>query len=167
MMWKRPSKMCLNWENLFGLPKEHFARMTSAERSERLKKTALAAQDLWQRLQNVLTNHPKNECDDLRQALEYLQKAIQDEVVIEGKEITVRQQKGAYCIGSATDSEASFRNHGGRDGEPDITLGYNPQVTATKDGLITETQAHTGAKTDQQINETRKYPNNGLWGIFF
>ncbi len=75
---------------------------------------------------------------------------MQDEVVIEGEEVTVRQQKGTYCMGSATDPEASFRNHGERDGEPDITLGYNPQVAATKDGLITETQAHTGAKTDQQ-----------------
>ncbi len=141
----------LNWMGLFGVPKEkHPARMTSEERSERLKKTALAAQDLLQRLQNLLDDHPKTEFGDLRQALKYLQKAIQDEVVIEIGVVTVRQKKGAYAMGSATDPEASFRNHGERDGEPDITLGYNPQVAATKDGLITETQAHTGAKTDQQ-----------------
>ncbi len=141
----------LNWVNLFGSPKEkHAARMTAKERSARLQQTALAAQDLWQRLQNLLDDHPKTAFGDLRQALKYLQKAIQDEVVIAGDEVTVRQQKGADCMGSATDPEASFRNHGERDGAPDITLGYNPQVSATKDGLITETQAHTGAKTDQQ-----------------
>jgi len=61
----------LNWVNLFGPPKgKHFARMTSEERSERLKQTALAAQDLLQRLQNVLANRPQAECGDLRQALE-------------------------------------------------------------------------------------------------
>ena len=141
----------LNWMNLFGPPKEkHFARLTSAERSARLQQTALAAQDLWQRLQNLLDDHPQTEFGNLRQALKYLQKAIQDEVIIAGNEVTVRQKKGPYAMGSATDPEASFRNHGERDGEPDITLGYNPQVAATKDGLITETQAHTGAMTDQQ-----------------
>ncbi len=153
----------LNWVNLFGVPKEkHSAHMTSEERSERLKQTALTAQDLLQRLHDLLANRPQTECGDLRQALKYLQKSLQDEVVIEGDEVTVRQQKGTYCMGSATDPEASFRNHGERDGEPDITLGYNPQVSATKDGLITETQAHTGAKTDQQtipdlITEQKEY----------
>jgi hypothetical protein len=124
--------------------------MIAEERQERLRNAALAAQDLLQRLQKVLEEQPSDACGDLRQALGYLQKSLADEVVIVGKEVRARKKKGAYCIGSATDPEATFRNHGERDGEPDITLGYNPQVAATKDGLITETQAHTGAMTDQQ-----------------
>jgi len=141
----------LNWVGLFGAAREkHYARMSSAERHDRLKNAALAAQDLLQRLQKVLAEQPTEACIDLRQALGYLQKSIEDEVLIDGEEVRRRKQKGAYRMGSATDPHASFRNHGERDGEPDITLGYNPQVAATKDGLITETQAHTGAMTDQQ-----------------
>jgi hypothetical protein len=141
----------LNWVALFGPPKEkHAARMSSEERCERLEKAALAAYDLLERLQNALANHSENDCTLLRQTLAHLQKAICDEVAIQDGHVKVRQQKGSYRLGSATDPEASFRNHGERDGEPDITLGYNTQVSATKDGLITETQAHTGAKTDQQ-----------------
>lgn len=141
----------LNWVDLFGPPKEkHVARMSSQERRNRLEKAALAAHDLLERLQNALANHSENDCALLRQTLAHLQKAICDEVAIQDGHVKVRQQKGSYRLGSATDPDASFRNHGERDGEPDITLGYNTQVSATKDGLITETQAHTGAKTDQQ-----------------
>lgn len=143
----------LNWVGLFGVHREkHYAQMTSEERHDRLQKAALAAHDLLHRLQGVLEKQPGEACADLRQALGYLQKSLDD--------------KGAYCIGSATDPKASFRNHGERDREPDITLGYNPQVAATKDGLITETQAHTGAMTDQQtigdlISEQREH--HGVW----
>jgi IS5 family transposase len=141
----------LNWVGLFGAAREkHYAQMSAEERSERLRNAALAAQDFLHRLQKVLAEQPMEACADLRQALGYLQKSLDDEVVIDGEEVRPRKQKGAYCMGSATDPEATFRNHGERDGEPDITLGYNPQVAATKDGLITETQAHTGAMTDQQ-----------------
>ena len=124
--------------------------MTSAERHERLRLTALSVQDLLRRLNLALADCSRKDCADLRQALKYLQKSLRDEVIITENEVSVRSKKGAYCMGSATDPEASFRNHGERDGKPDITLGYNPQVAATEDGLITETQAHTGAKTDQQ-----------------
>jgi len=141
----------LRWVELFGSPREkHFARMTSAERHERLRLTALSVQDLLRRLNLALADCSRKDCADLRQALKYLQKSLRDEVIITENEVSVRSKKGAYCMGSATDPEASFRNHGERDGKPDITLGYNPQVAATEDGLITETQAHTGAKTDQQ-----------------
>ncbi len=62
----------LNWVGLFGPPQEkHAARMTAQERRERLKQTALAAQDLRQRLQNLLANRPQTDCGDLRQALKY------------------------------------------------------------------------------------------------
>jgi len=153
----------LNWVGLFGAHREkHFARMISKERRDRLRNTELAAHDLLDRLQKVLAEQPTEACADLRQALGYLQKSLEDEVVIDGEEVRLRKQKGAYCIGSATDPQASFRNHGEQDGEPDITLGYNPQVAATKDGLITETQAHTGAMTDQQtvvdsISDQKEY----------
>jgi hypothetical protein len=141
----------LDWVGLFGPPREkHYARMTGAERQERLSNTALNAQDLLQRLQKVLAEQPSEACGDLRQALGYLQKSLADEVIIAREDVQPRKPKGAYCMGSATDPQATFRNHGERDGEPDITLGYNPQVAATTEGLITETQAHTGAMTDQQ-----------------
>jgi IS5 family transposase len=141
----------LDWVGLFGAAREkHYAQMSAEERQDRLGNTALAAQDLLQRLQKVLAEQPASACPDLRQALGYLQKSLEDEVVIDGDGVRSRKQKGAYCIGSATDPQASFRNHGQRDGEPDITLGYNPQVAATQDGLITATQAYTGAMTDQQ-----------------
>jgi hypothetical protein len=141
----------LNWVGLFGPHREkHYAQMNAAERQERLRDAALATQDLLHRLQPVLAEQPSAACADLRQALGYLQKSLADEVTIEEENVRPRKQKGAYCLGSATDPEATFRNHGERDGELDITLGYNPQVAATIDGLITETQAHTGAMTDQQ-----------------
>lgn len=141
----------LNWVGLFGPHREkHYAQMNAEERQDRQTQAALAAQDLLQRLKQALAERPKEACADLRQALSYLKKSLEDEVVIDGEEVQPRKPKGAYSIGSATDPEATFRNHGERDGEPDITLGYNPQVAATTDGLITETQAHTGAMTDQQ-----------------
>lgn len=141
----------LNWAGLFGAAREkHYAQMSAEERQDRLRNTALASQDLLKRLQKVLAERPSETCTGLRQALGHLQKSLEDEVVIDGEEVRPRKQKGAYCLGSATDPEATFRNHGERDGEADITLGYNPQVAATRDGLITETQAHTGAMTDQQ-----------------
>jgi hypothetical protein len=140
----------LSWVNLFGPPQEkHPARMSAAEKQERFKQVALAAQDLLERFQKALVGCAVTQGVALRQALVYLQKTLQDEARIDAEMVTPRRPKGSFCLGSATDPQATFRNHGERDGEEDLTLGYNPQVAATTDGLITETQAHPGALPDQ------------------
>jgi len=140
----------LNWVNLFGPPQEkHPAHLTTVEKQVRFKQVALAAQDLLQRFQRALLDDPSTAGAALRQALTYLEKALQDEAVIEAEEVAPRRPKGSFCLGSATDPQATFRIHGERGAEENPTLGYNPQVAATIDGLITETQAHTGALPDQ------------------
>jgi len=126
----------LSWVNLFGPPQEkHPARMTAAEKQERFQQVVLAAQDLLLRFQKALAGCAATQGVALRQALAYLEKALQDEALIEAEVVTPRRPKGSFCLGSAT--------------EENPTLGYNPQVAATIDGLITETQAHPGALPDQ------------------
>ena len=151
----------LDWAGLFGpKPEKHPGRMSKAERHERLRKTALAAQDLLFRLLGT-----KNISSDLELWLGYLQKAIEDELEIEGDKVSYRKKKGDFRFGSATDPEATFRNHGERDGEKDIKFGYNIQVASTENGLITETQAYTGATPDQSgianlVTEQKEHRNH-------
>jgi hypothetical protein len=84
--------------------------------------------------------------------LEDLEKIVQDEYELEsdpsGKPVGVkalaRKDKGAYRLGSATDPEATYRNHGG-----DRTLGYNVSLAVTPHAFIHETQAVTGSTPDQ------------------
>lgn len=141
----------LDWVGLFGEPKEKRPR-NDEKRAERRKRNALAVQELVERVRKVLSEQPKGEMEALRQAVEYLEKALTDEVEIDGEQVREKGkgEKGAYRMGSGVDPEASFRNHGERDGEMDIRLGYNTQVAATENGLITETEAYTGATSDQQ-----------------
>jgi hypothetical protein len=94
--------------------------MSKAERSERLRKTALAAQDLLERM-GILSNPSV----DLTLWLGYLEKALEDEVEIEDDKVSYPKKKGDFRFGSATDPEATFRNHGERNGEKDIKFGYN------------------------------------------
>jgi len=132
-----------DWVALFGVfPEKHPGRMSVKEKAERLQKTVLAAQDLHQRLS------PKAN-SQTQLWLDYIQKVIHDYTEINVEEVSWREKRGSYALGSATDPEATFRNHGERDGEPDITFGYNVQVAATESGIITETIAYTGATPDQ------------------
>lgn len=132
-----------DWVALFGTyPEKHPGRMSDKEKAERLQKTVLAAEDLRQRLS------PKAN-SQTQLWLDYIHKAIHDQVEINTRQVALREKRGEYCMGSATDPEATFRNHGERDGEPDITFGYNIQVAATESGIITETIAYTGATPDQ------------------
>jgi hypothetical protein len=55
-----------------------------------------------------------------------------------------KKDKGEYRLGSATDPEATCRNHGG-----DQTLGYNAGLTVTPHAVIREIQAATGSTPDQ------------------
>ena len=132
-----------DWVALFGVfPEKHPGRMSKKEKAERLQKTVLAAQDLHRRLS------PKANMQT-QLWLDYIRKVIHDYIEINAEEVALREKRGSYALGSATDPEATFRNHGERDGEPDITFGYNIQVAATKDGIITTTKAYTGATPDQ------------------
>jgi hypothetical protein len=135
----------MDWSGLFGpLPEKHPGRMSKSDKQKRLSRTALAAQDLLRRIDTL-----EKPSDDLVLWRDYLQKALQDELEIEEEEVSRREKKGAFRMGSATDPEATFRNHGERDGEKDIKFGYNIQVASTEEGLIMETQAYTGATPDQ------------------
>ena len=136
----------LDWVALFGpSPEKHPGRMSKAERNERLRKTALVAQDLLKRIGTI----SKNPSADLILWRDYLQKALEDELEIEGDKVSYRKKKGDFRFGSATDPEATFRNHGERNGEKDIKFGFNIQVASTENGLIMETKAYTGATPDQ------------------
>ena len=132
-----------DWVALFGIfPEKHPGRMSDKEKAERLQKTVSAAQDLHQRLSHKAK-------PQTRLWLDYIEKVVQDYIQINSEGIRLREKRGAYALASATDPEATFRNHGERDGEEDITFGYNIQVAASEDGIITETIAYTGAKPDQ------------------
>jgi hypothetical protein len=126
----------LSWVNLFGPPQEkHPAHMSTAEKQVRFQQVALAAQDLLQRFQKALESCAASQGEGLRQSLAYLQKALQesfprfigDEALIEAEGVTPRRPKGSFCLGSATDPQATFRIHGERDAEENPTLGYNPR----------------------------------------
>jgi len=151
-----------DWVALFGLfPEKHPGRMNKKERAERLQKTVLAVQELNQRLS------PKAK-PSTQLWLDYIQKVIHDYIEIKREEVALREKRGAYALGSATDPEATFRNHGERDGEKDITFGYNIQVAASEDGIITETIAYTGAKPDQSgvadlVAEQEKPPDKLIY----
>lgn len=151
----------LDWTGLFGpKPEKHPGRMSKAEKSERLQKTALAAQDLLGRIGTL-----SNSSVDLDLWRGYLQKALEDELEIEGENVSYRKKKGDFRFGSATDPEATFRNHGERNGEKDIKFGYNIQVASTENGLITETKAYTGATPDQSgvanlVSEQKEHRNH-------
>jgi IS5 family transposase len=84
--------------------------------------------------------------------LEDLAKILQDEFVLEsdasGQPVAVKvldkKDKGEYRLGSATDPQATCRNHGG-----DLTLGYNVSLAVTPNSVIREIQAATGSEPDQ------------------
>lgn len=88
----------------------------------------------------------------VRLRLEDLEKIVQDEFQVEcdasgkavGVKVLAKKAKGEYRLGSATDPEATCRNHGG-----DLTLGYNASLAVTPHGVIREIQAATGSEPDQ------------------
>jgi hypothetical protein len=84
--------------------------------------------------------------------IEDLEKIVQDEFEVtcdasgqpEAVRVLEKKDKGEYRLGSATDPEATCRNHGG-----DLTLGYNVSLAVTPHGVIREIQAATGSEPDQ------------------
>jgi IS5 family transposase len=138
-------------ETLFGAEGEKRAwGMSEEEKNERLTQAALGAQALAKRVRAALEQEPSGKHTRLRETLGYLEKSLADEVVIEGETVTPRQPKGEYAICSATDPEATLRNHGKKGDKKDEIYGYNVQVAATIEGVITEIQAHTGSAPDQR-----------------
>jgi hypothetical protein len=149
------------WHTLFGIPKEKpVFCLNKAERRGRLDTVVLAAHELQQRFATSLQNCPSQAYPEVRLWVGYLGKIIHDEVDIlagpasDGSRIHLRTSQErrnapqtSLRIGSATDPEATYRQHG--EGEADIRFGYNVQVSAATDGFIRATQAYTGAASDE------------------
>jgi len=149
------------WHKLFGAPQEKLGcLLDKKERHQRIEVVVFAAQELHQRFTATLQAYPNQEYPEVRLWVGYLGKIIHDDVTIlaetdaEGHRIHLRTAKErrddpetGLRIGSATDPEATYRQHGNE--EADIKFGYNTQVAISTDGFIREIQAYTGAVSDQ------------------
>ncbi len=136
------------WQDLLGVCHEPVLPGPE-EQAERLRRVVLAAQELEKRLLALLDNARPGQHPRLRTLLTALRKIIADEVRVEDGKVSrlPAKEQGSFRIGSATDLEATYRVHGP---EPeDTSFGYNIQVAISKNGLIQETQAYTGATLDQ------------------
>lgn len=156
-----PTVSCFSWHKLFGAPREKLGcLLNKKERQRRIEEVVLAACDLQQRFNITLQAYPNTDYPEVRLWVGYLGKIIHDEVTIlnkadaEGNRVHLRTAKERYNdpetslrIGSATDPEATYRQHGSED--EDVKFGYNIQVAASTDGFIREVQAYTGAVSDQ------------------
>ena len=144
-----------SWEQLFGAyPEKMSFFLDKGQRLQRLHTTACAAQELHQRVTELLSGCPSQDHRVVRSWLGYLGKVLADEFAFETDEaggVGVREltkkEKGEFRLISASDPEATLRMHD-VNGE-DLTLGYNVQVAATVSGMITEICAYTGAEPDQ------------------
>jgi hypothetical protein len=149
------------WHKLFGVPKGKLGcLLDKKERHQRIEAVVFAAQELHQRFTTTLQAYPNQEYPEVRLWVGYLGKIIHDDVTFlaepkaEGHRIHLRTAKErrndpdtGLRLGSATDPEATYRQHGNE--EKDIKFGYNTQVAISTDGFIRETQAYTGAVSDQ------------------
>jgi hypothetical protein len=150
-----PVRAQLDLAALFGSPHEQTAyHLTPVERAARLQTTVVAALACARAVQAALetpTPLPFEARAPVTRWLECLHKIIQDDVALttdstgEVVQATERPDntKGAYRLGSATDTGATYRVHG-----PDkCDLGYNVNVAATPH-FIREIRADTGAQPD-------------------
>lgn len=140
---------------LFGLPNEASEyRLTPDERAARLQATVLQALACAHLVRNALDQPfplPPEPRAAVTDWLDHLDKIIRDDVslildpsgaVSQAIERT-KHDKGAYRLGSATDTDATYRVHG----DDKVDLGYNVNLAAT-DNFIREIQADTGAQPD-------------------
>jgi len=128
--------------------------LSPEKRAERLQTTIYAALDCARLVRDGL-EHPSPLNDEMRapllQWLDLLDKAIADDVKIvrdeQGQVVQVSElpdkEKGSYRLGSATDTDATYRVHG----KNKIALGYNVSVAANTQ-FVREIQADTGAQPD-------------------
>jgi len=149
------------WHKLFGIPKEKLGcLLNQKERHQRIETVVFAAQGLHQRFSATLQAYSNQEYPEVRLWVGYLGKILHDDVTFlaeadaEGHRIHLRtaqerrnDPETGLRLGSATDPEATYRQHGNE--EKDIKFGYNTQVAISTDGFIRETQAYTGAVSDQ------------------
>ncbi len=141
-------------QQLFGASDERSRYyLSERERQQRQEATVRGAWQLVELLQPQLDGLAEPLKTQLSERLADLGKIITDEYVVQlddsGQvgELAQRdaKHKGAYRLGSATDREATYRNHG-----HDLTLGYNVSLTAhATTTFICEIQAATGAEPDQ------------------
>ncbi len=144
----------LEQQQLFGEAEERNPYyLSEAERQQRKETTARGAWQLQQRLQGQVEHLEDPWKTSLSQRVADLGKILADDYVCQvdasGQLVSVVERaakhKGEYRLGSATDREATYRNHGN-----DVTLGYNVSLSAhAKRGFICEIQAATGAEPDQ------------------
>jgi hypothetical protein len=129
-------------------------RLDEAGRQKRLQTTVIAALDCARLMRVELDTPPvlaESERAALRVWLADLDKIVTDNVRLTrdaaGQVVRVtelpKEQKGAYRLGSATDPDATYRQHGGKKSD----FGYNVSV-ATTDHFVREIQADTGAQPD-------------------
>lgn len=168
----------LDWTGLQGASDEpHYSRLTDEQKVERLHRTVLSISlalsclpadlppsvMLWMSyLNKVLADEIKEYVDEQTGEIRYLQR--------KGKE------RGSYRLVSATDPEATIRNHGA-----DKTDGYNVSI-ATTTNFIREISVATGCEPDAQgiprllqaqIDSHQLYPEKLVydraagWGKYF
>jgi len=139
-----------DWIALFGIqPDAREDRLNQVQRAARLQTVALAALDLHDRLSALLIDRPRHELPVFRAQLGDLRKILTDEVSLENGVVRrlPPKEQGSFRIGSATDSEASYRVHGSN--PEDTRFGFNVQVAISRNGFVCETRAYTGAVPDQ------------------
>ena len=137
---------------LFGPAEEPLVYWLSPEqRQTQRTNTGRGAWQLWQAGQALLPQLPDGLRGRVQLRLADLDKILQDEYALELdaegrlRDIVERdpKHKGAYRLCSATDPEASCRNHGGTQ-----TVGFNVSLAVTPHGVIREIAAATGAEPD-------------------
>lgn len=143
----------LDVQQLFGPADErNYHYLKEAERQQRKERTVCSAWQLRQLLLPYLECLPEPLKAVTQARLDALHKIIGDDFQLtssaDGQLTGVVERdakhKGEYRLHSASDPEATIRNHG-----QDCTLGYNVSLAVTPTGFIREIQAATGAEPDQ------------------
>lgn len=130
-------------------PLRHPARPHDAiERQALLVQAVGLSLQLRSCLEPHLAELPAARRPRITRLLEALAKVQADELVIDGSGYpSERTQKGSFRIASATDLDATFRNH-----DDDLTLGYNVAL-ATTGTRISAVVVLTGATSDSEAPE--------------
>lgn len=169
----------LDWIGLVGEEKEaHYTRLTEADKIDRLTRTVIAVTHFMGQL-------PADLPPSVSQWTSYIEKVLFEEVkeVVdeESGEVRYRQRKGnerrgKFRLVSATDPEATCRNHGHKKDH-----GYNVSVATTTD-FIREISTATGSEPDgagiiclleAQIEHHKVHPPKFIydkaagWGKYF
>jgi hypothetical protein len=137
---------------LFGPEDETPYHLNEEQRQMRRLHTLQGVWQLRQTVKSLLSTWEERVQIRVSVRLEDLEKIVQDEYELQcdasgkpvGVKVLAKKDKGSYRLGSATDPEATCRNHGG-----DQTLGYNVNAAVTPHAFIREIQAVTGSTPDQ------------------